>query len=156
MTKTDDRDALYDRFDLGRFIRAQENIYRMALAELQSGQKRSHWMWYVFPQVDGLGYSSTTKYYSIKSLEEAKQYLDHPVLGKRLLECAETVLRVQGRTISQIFGYPDDMKLKSSMTLFASIAGADSVFIRMLEKYFGGERDAMTIHILDELKRSIS
>jgi uncharacterized protein (DUF1810 family) len=150
MSKTNDRDALDDRFNLRRFTSAQENIYSIALAELKSGQKRSHWMWYIFPQIDGLGHSLTTIHYAIKSLEEARQYLDHPILGKRLLECAETVLHIQGRTISQIFGYPDDMKLKSSMTLFADVADADSVFVRVLEKYFDGERDILTLRGIED------
>jgi uncharacterized protein (DUF1810 family) len=137
-----------DSFDLNRFITAQESIYDIALAELRSGRKRSHWMWYIFPQIDGLGQSSTTKHYSIKSLEEARQYLQHPVLGTRLIECAKAVLAVEGRSISEIFGYPDDMKLKSSMTLFAYVADPPSVFSQILDKYFHGERDAKTLQIL--------
>ncbi len=141
-----------DQFDLNRFISAQKNIYAAVLSELRSGQKRSHWMWYIFPQIDGLGYSSTSKYYSIKSMEEARQYLKHPILGSRLVECAEAVLAVEGRSISEIFGYPDDLKLKSSMTLFAYVADPDYVFKRILDKYFNGEQDARTLDLLEKLR----
>ena len=140
-----------DTFDLNRFTSAQQNIYDSALAELRSGQKRTHWMWYIFPQIDGLGHSTTSKHYAIKSLEEARQYLNHPVLGKRLLECAEAVYAVEGRSVSEIFGYPDNLKLKSSMTLFASVAAPGSVFARVLDKYFNGERDALTLQLLEKL-----
>ncbi len=141
-----------DTIDLSRFTNAQERIYDSALAELRAGQKRSHWMWYIFPQIDGLGHSSTSKHYAIKSLEEARQYLNHPVLGKRLLECAEAVFIIEGRSISEIFGYPDDLKLKSSMTLFAHVSGPGSVFARILDKYFNGERDGLTLQLLEQLK----
>jgi uncharacterized protein (DUF1810 family) len=106
-------------------------------------------MWFIFPQIDGLGNSSTTKHYAIKSIEEAQKYLNHPLLGKRLKECAETVLAIEGRSISQIFGYPDDMKLKSCMTLFSSLADSDPVFVSILDKYFNGERDSRTLTILE-------
>jgi uncharacterized protein (DUF1810 family) len=147
-----------DPFDLHRFTSAQAGIYTQALAELNSGQKRTHWMWFIFPQIDGLGFSPTSKYYAIKSLEEARQYLDHPVLGARLLECTDAVLAFEGRSIADIFGYPDDLKLKSCMTLFSSVASEESetdqpsVFFRVLEKYFHGERDARTLALLDQLK----
>jgi uncharacterized protein (DUF1810 family) len=141
-----------DPFDLSRFLKAQERVYDRVLAELKSGQKRTHWMWYIFPQIDGLGYSSTTQHYAIKSLKEAQQYLDHPVLGKRLLECAQTVLTIQGRSVSEIFGYPDYLKLKSCMTLFVMAADSGTVFDRVLNKFFHGERDTKTIHILEKLK----
>ncbi len=140
-----------DPFDLSRFIEAQQGIYAEVLNELRSGQKRSHWMWYIFPQMDGLAYSPTSKYYAIKSLEEARQYLKHPVLGKRLWECAEAVLAIEGRSASEIFDYPDDLKLKSSMTLFARVADSDSVFARILKKYFHGETDVRTIDLLKKL-----
>jgi uncharacterized protein (DUF1810 family) len=138
-----------DPHDLLRFTRAQQGIYGQALAELRAGEKQSHWMWFVFPQVDGLGHSETTEYFSIKSVEEARQYLAHPVLGARLLECAETVLAVEGRSASEIFGSPDDLKLRSSMTLFASVSEPGSVFARVLEKYFDGEPDGRTLRILE-------
>lgn len=140
-----------DSFDLTRFASAQESVYATVLAELKSGRKRTHWMWYIFPQVDGLGFSSTSKFYAIKSLEEARQYLAHPVLGARLRECAAAVLAVDGRSVSEIFGHPDDLKLKSSMTLFARAAGEpDSVFARILDKYFHGEQDARTLELLEK------
>jgi len=141
-------------FQLDRFVKAQERVYDSVLEELREGQKRSHWMWFIFPQIDGLAHSTTSKYYAIKSTEEAHRFLDHPVLGKRLIECAETVLAIMGRSISQIFGYPDDMKLKSSMTLFAHVTdwNPSSVFVRVLDKYFKGERDVKTLEILKKLK----
>ena len=139
-----------DPFDLSRFLKAQEPVYARVLSELRSGQKRTHWMWFIFPQIDGLGFSATTEYYAIKSLEEARQYLNHPVLGARLLECAETVLAVEGRSVSEIFGYPDDLKLKSSMTLFACVPNSPSVFDQVLDKYFRCERDAKTLALLQK------
>jgi len=141
-----------DTFDLSRFTSAQDNIYGSVLTELRNGRKRTHWMWYIFPQVDGLGHSATSKHYAIKSLEEARQYLNHPILGPKLLECAEAVLAVEGRSASEIFGYPDDFKLRSSMTLFAYVAAPGSVFSRILDKYFNGEQDSLTLQILDKLK----
>jgi uncharacterized protein (DUF1810 family) len=137
-----------DPFDLERFIRAQEAVYDRALAEIRSGDKRSHWMWFIFPQIDGLGFSSTAKHYAIKSAEEARQYLAHPVLGPRLRECAKAVLAVEGRSASEIFGSPDDLKLKSCMTLFESVAGQDSIFGQVLDKYYQGKRDTRTHEIL--------
>jgi uncharacterized protein (DUF1810 family) len=145
-----------DPFDLNRFLRAQEGIYDSVLAELRRGQKRTHWMWFIFPQIDGLAHSATAKHYAIKSIAEAQQYLNHSVLGTRLLECAETVLAVEGRSVAEIFGYPDDLKLKSSMTLFGQVADPGSVFTRVLDKYFQGERDARTLDILEKLKEKRS
>ncbi len=139
----------HDPFDLSRFTDAQKGIYNDAIAELRIGRKRTHWMWFIFPQIEGLGHSSTAKYYAIKSREEAGEYLNHPVLGKRLLECAEAVLAVEGRSASEIFGYPDDMKLKSSMTLFEAVSDHHQVFARVLDKYFHGERDMRTLQLLD-------
>jgi uncharacterized protein (DUF1810 family) len=138
-----------DPYDLSRFLSAQEGVYERALAELKDGQKRTHWMWFIFPQIDGLGYSPTAKGYSIKSMEEARQYLNHPVLGKRLLECTEAVVALKGGSVSEIFGYPDDLKFKSSMTLFENIAGPGSVFSSALDRYCHGERDAMTLRLLE-------
>ena len=149
MTGRDDTISRDDPFDLNRFTSAQERVYGTVLAELKSGRKRSHWIWFIFPQIEGLGHSSTSQFYAIKSIEEARRYLKHPVLGARLVECAETVLAVEGRSVSDIFGYPDDMKLKSSMTLFASVTeDTNSVFVRVLEKYFHGERDERTLQLL--------
>ena len=136
-------------FNLSRFLRAQEKTFDRALAELKRGLKQSHWMWFIFPQVDGLGNSPTTKEYSIKSLDEARAYLEHPVLGDRLIKSARAILDFHGRTAREIVGEIDETKLKSSMTLFAYVAGSDPVFGRVLDKYFGGERDTKTIAILN-------
>ena len=135
-------------FHLARFTSAQEGVYARALSELRDGQKRGHWMWYVFPQIDGLGYSATTRYYSIKSREEACAYLAHPVLGPRLVECAKAVLALEGRSATQVFGYPDDAKLRSCMTLFAAVADPGSVFSHVLEKFLGGRADDETLRRL--------
>ncbi len=142
-----------DPYDLGRFLRAQEKVYDHVLAELRNGVKITHWMWFIFPQMEGLGYSPTSRYYSIKSGEEARQYLNHPVLGTRLRDCAEAVLAIHGRTAYEIFDSPDDMKLRSSMTLFACFAEPGSVFVCVLNKYFGGVQDRQTLHLLG---RSVS
>jgi uncharacterized protein (DUF1810 family) len=135
-------------FDLERFLSAQAAIYLGVLAELRSGRKRTHWMWFIFPQIEGLGHSATAMHYAIKSIDEARAYLNHPVLGPRLRECAEAVLAVEGRTASEIFQYPDDLKLRSSMTLFAAVAEPGSVFVRVLEKYFAGKQDERTLQLL--------
>ena len=137
-----------DPHDLNRFVLAQADDYERALAEIRAGRKRSHWMWYIFPQVDGLGFSSMSRRYAIKSLAEARAYLDHPVLGPRLVECTEAALGVEGRSAYEIFGSPDDMKLRSSATLFAAVAPPDSVFARLLDKFYEGERDARTLQLL--------
>lgn len=137
-----------DPYDLGRFLRAQEADFARALSEIKSGRKQTHWMWYIFPQFAGLGFSSTSQHYSIKSIEEAKAYLDHPVLGPRLLECAEAALAVQGRSAPEIFGSPDDMKLRSCATLFACVSPPGSVFERLLERYYGGQRDDKTLRLM--------
>ena len=133
-----------DPFELQRFVRAQESDYRRALEEIAAGTKRSHWMWYIFPQFAGLGLSSTSWHYAIRSLDEARAYLAHPILGPRLIECAEAALRVKDRSAHDIFGSPDDMKLRSSVTLFALVSPEHSVFQRVLEKYFEGKRDERT------------
>ena len=139
-----------DPFELNRFLRAQEEMYTPALAEIKSGQKRSHWMWYIFPQVAGLGSSAMSKRYAIKSEEEARQYLEHPVLGSRLVECVQALLAVERRSAAEIFGYPDDLKLRSSMTLFSQVAQSGSIFESVLEKYFCGMQDEQTLRILAE------
>ncbi len=148
MTNSTDSRSSDDPYDLNRFVRAQAADYERALAEIRSGRKRTHWMWYIFPQIDGLAFSSTSKYYSIKSVEEARAYLDHPILGPRLLACAEAVLGVEGRSAREIFGSPDDLKLRSCATLFASVMPPGSAFDRLLEKYYRGERDAKTLQLL--------
>jgi uncharacterized protein (DUF1810 family) len=137
-----------DIHDLGRFVRAQQDDYERALSEITSGQKRTHWMWYIFPQLDGLAFSPTSKRYAIKSIEEARAYLEHPILGPRLLNCAEAALGVEGRSVTEIFGSPDDLKLKSCATLFACISPPGSMFDRLLEKYFRGARDGKTLELL--------
>ena len=137
-----------DPHDLNRFVQAQVGDYERALSEITAGQKRSHWMWYIFPQFDGLGFSPTSRRYAIKSAAEAEAYLRHPVLGPRLSECAEAALRVEGRSALEVFGSPDDMKLRSCATLFAHVSPAGSVFHRLLDKYFEGEPDDQTLRLL--------
>lgn len=137
-----------DPFDLARFLEAQELIYGTALSELKNGRKLSHWMWFVFPQIDGLGSSPTAKRYAIKSAAEATAYLNHPVLGARLTESTKTLLNLKGLSASDIFGYPDDLKFCSSMTLFEQVTSRDSLFSRALDQYCGGERDEKTLAII--------
>jgi uncharacterized protein (DUF1810 family) len=137
-----------DIYDLNRFVAAQQDDYERALSEITSGRKHSHWMWYIFPQFDGLAFSPTSKHYSIKSVGEARAYLDHPVLGPRLLKCATAAVEIDGRTATEIFGSPDDLKLKSCATLFDCVSPPGSVFDRLLEKYFRGERDERTLELL--------
>ena len=152
MTEPSNATGPDDPFDLDRFVQAQAGVYSEALAELRAGHKRTHWMWYIFPQIDGLGYSWTSKHYAIKSEAEARAYLDHAILGSRLRECTQTVLDVEGRSASDIFDPPDDLKLRSSMTLFARVSNPDSVFARVLAKYFHGRRDDKTLAIMDRLR----
>ncbi len=135
-----------------KFIEAQEAIYPQVLSELEAGRKVSHWMWFIFPQIQGLGRSSTAQYYAIKDAEQAQAYLRHPVLGARLKECVEILLRLKGKTAIDIFGDIDAVKLRSSMTLFSEVAGQDTVFARLLKKYFNAESDALTLQILNEQK----
>ena len=137
-----------DLHDLRRFVDAQDSSYETAISELRRGQKRSHWMWFIFPQYVGLGISATSQRYAIKSVAEAVAYLNDPVLGRRLVECADTVLRIEGCSAQQIFGSPDDLKLKSCATLFAHVSPAGSVFERVLDKYFRGERDSKTLQLM--------
>lgn len=137
-----------DPYNLARFVQAQEEDYEQALSEIRSGRKRSHWMWYIFPQFEGLGSSSTSQRYSIKSVAEAEAYLAHAVLGPRLVECAEALLRIDGLSAGTIFGSPDDMKLRSSATLFAGVSSERSVFHQLIDKYFHGERDDMTLRLM--------
>jgi uncharacterized protein (DUF1810 family) len=137
-----------DPYGLNRFVQAQAADYEQALSEIRGGRKRSHWMWYIFPQYQGLGFSSTSRRYAIKSLAEAEAYLSHPVLGPRLLECAEAAIGLEAESAFQVFGSPDDMKLQSSATLFAYVSPPGSVFARLLDKYFQGERDDNTLRLL--------
>ena len=137
-----------DKFNLSRFEEAQEDVYEQVVLELQSGQKRTHWMWFIFPQIHGLGQSSTSIFYAIKSEEEAKAYLNHPILGKRLVQCVNTILAINGLTSMTIFGSIDNQKLRSSMTLFASISDKNSLFHQVLVKYFNGNEDTQTLKLL--------
>jgi len=140
---------MVDPYDLQRFVRAQEHDYEEALSEIRSGRKRSHWMWYIFPQFDGLGVSPTSKQYAVKSLAEARAFLSHPLLGPRLRECAAAAVRIEGLSAADIFGFPDDMKLRSCATLFASVSPAGSVFHRLIDRFFAGEPDAETLRLIE-------
>ena len=140
-----------DPFDLNRFVRAQEPVYRHVQAELARGRKQTHWMWFVFPQLRGLGHSPTALFYGIGSLDEAEAYLAHPLLGERLRHGATLVLGHRGRSATAIFGSPDDLKLRSSMTLFEAAGGtADPVYAAVLDGFFGRERDPRTLRLLDK------
>ena len=136
-----------DPFRLQRFVDAQQGVYAQVCAELAAGCKRSHWMWFVFPQLKGLGRSATAQHYGIASKAEAQAYWAHPLLGPRLKQCTDLVLAVDGRSAQQIFGPPDDLKFRSCMTLFAQATG-EPVFTRALQKYFDGEADPRTIELL--------
>ena len=148
MASTHETATADDPHDLARFVQAQADAFEQALAEITAGHKRSHWMWYIFPQFEGLGFSSMSRQYSIKSLAEAEAYLRHPVLGPRLIACCEAALNVQGRSALQIFGSPDDMKLKSCATLFERVAPEGSVFTRLIDRYYKGQRDGATLRFL--------
>lgn len=137
-----------DPFRLQRFVDAQAGVYADALAELTAGRKRTHWMWFVFPQVAGLGLSPTAQLYAISGLDEARAYLAHPVLGPRLRECTAAVNAVQGRTAHEIFGSPDDLKFRSSMTLFGEAAPREAAFREALVRYYAGQPDPRTLEIL--------
>ena len=139
----------HDPHDLSRFEPAQANQYQMALAEIRGGHKRSHWMWFVFPQFDGLGSSATSRRYAIKSVAEAAAYLQHPVLGPRLVECCQAAIDVNGLSAFEIFGAPDDMKLRSCATLFAHVSAPGSVFEILLDTFFDGEPDQATLQLID-------
>ena len=136
-------------YNLQRFVDAQDRVYNEVYSELRHGRKQSHWMWFVFPQIAGLGHSPIARTYAISSLEEAKAYLRHPILGPRLMECTQLVLEVSERTIHEIFGSPDDMKFRSSMTLFARAAPENPLFENALKKYYGGVHDPLTLELLE-------
>jgi uncharacterized protein (DUF1810 family) len=140
-----------DPYDLQRFVDAQEHVYERALAEIKSGGKRSHWMWFIFPQIDGLGASSMSKRYAIRSVAEAKAYLAHPLLGPRLLESAAAALAVQTSSALELFGSPDDMKLRSCATLFACVSSELSVFSQLINKYFDGKPDDRTLQLTSDV-----
>ena len=137
-----------DPFDLQRFVAAQDGVYSAVLAELRSGRKRSHWIWFVFPQLRGLGHSSTALRYGITSIEEARAYLAHQVLGPRLRQCARLVRQIDGRSARDIFGSPDDLKVRSSMTLFVHATDDNSDFRAVLDKLYDGTEDALTVERL--------
>ena len=140
-----------NQYNLNRFIEAQEMTYKSAMLELARGRKDSHWIWYIFPQIDGLGNSETTKVYSLKSLEEGRAYLDHSVLGPRLVEACEILLSLKDASMNKVMGFPDDLKLLSSMTLFETFSESNSVFTRIIEVYFDGERDEATLEIIKSI-----
>lgn len=137
-----------DPYDLQRFVDAQRPVYEQVLAELRNGRKEGHWIWFIFPQLRGLGRSPMATTFGISSRQETEAYLKHPVLGPRLRECTRLVNVIEGRSINQIFGYPDDLKFRSSMTLFASVMPDQQVFDDALRKYFGGEPDPLTVERL--------
>ena len=137
-----------DPFDLRRFVDAQAPVYQRVLAELRNGRKASHWMWFIFPQIKGLGSSPMANTYAIASRAEAQAYLDHPVLGARLRECTQLVTAVRDRSIAEILGYPDDLKFRSSMTLFAAVAADNKDFTDPLDKFYGGKADPATLERL--------
>ncbi|ARS49027.1 calpastatin [Ectopseudomonas mendocina] len=137
-----------DPFDLARFVEAQQRNYQQALDELRAGAKRSHWIWYVFPQLRGLGRSEMAEHYGISGLDEARAYLAHPLLGKRLEDCARALLSHRGRPVRQIMGSPDDLKLRSSMTLFQAAAPQQPLFAEVLQAFYEGEQDAATLQRL--------
>ena len=137
-----------DKYSLNRFIEAQVDSYESAMGELSRGRKSGHWIWYIFPQIDGLGSTETTKLYSIKSIEEAQAYLTHPVLGERLIKSCEILLTLEDVSISDVMGFPDDLKLKSSMTLFEYVSKPNSIFRRVLNEYFEGNLDEVSIEII--------
>ena len=140
---------MYLEHGIERYLSAQENVYRQALEEIRSGRKASHWMWFVFPQIRGLGFTDYNVYYGLKDFDEAKEYLGHPVLGKRLVEISQAVLNLQGKTALEIFGKPDERTLRSCMTLFSLIPTADPVFQKVLDKYYQGQIDEKTVAILE-------
>ncbi|MCK6512336.1 DUF1810 domain-containing protein [Myxococcota bacterium] len=142
-----------DPHDLQRFIEAQANVYDIAFAEISNGRKRSHWMWYIFPQIEGLGYSDMAQRYAISGAEEARAYLEHPLLGERLQRICEVVLATEGRSMFDVFGSPDDLKLRSCATLFSAISPENSVFHRIIEKHYEQEMDARTLVILEAQQR---
>ena len=137
-----------DPFNLQRFVDAQATAYRQVCEELRAGRKRSHWIWFIFPQIRGLGHSEMAQHYGVSSRQEAEAYLAHPVLGARLRECTRLVVEVEGRSVDQIFGDPDNLKFRSSMSLFASAAPDEPVFRQALQKYFGGQLDPNTVALL--------
>jgi len=152
MVKPSETTYREDLYDLSRFTKAQRNIYDKVLSDLNNGRIKSDWIQYIFPQIEGLEHSSSSEHYAIKSIEEARKYLDHPILGKRLLECVDVILAIKKRSILEIFNSPDDLKFKSSMTLFACIANRSLLFARVLDKYFNCERDVITLQLFEKIR----
>ena len=138
----------YESKELDKFVSAQARDYATALDEIRRGRKRSHWMWYIFPQLQGLGFSSTAQYYGIRDLEQAKDYMEHPVLGPRLIEISEALLELTTSNPTAVMGYPDDLKLCSCMTLFEIAVPEEPVFGQVIDKFYGGHRDRLTLEIL--------
>lgn len=134
-----------DRFDLQRFVEAQQPVFETVCAELRSGRKRSHWIWFIFPQIEGLGTSPMARRFAISSLAEAEAYLRHPLLGPRLRACSRLVAMIEGRSAEAIFGHPDDMKFRSSLSLFAQASADNGIFVECLQKYFAGRPDPLTL-----------
>jgi len=143
-----------DQYNLNRFLEAQMTTYEGAMLELARGRKESHWIWYVFPQIEGLGRSETAKLYSIKSLEEGRAYLEHPVLGQRLIEACEIILSLKDVSMDEVMGFPDDLKLLSSMTLFEALSDSSSIFTKIIEIYFDDERDEASLEIIKTMHLS--
>lgn len=137
-----------DNYNLKRFTDAQARDYETALSEMKNGRKRSHWMWYIFPQIQGLGFSETSQFYAIKNKEEAQAFLQHPILGERLITICNVLLNLQNNNAHHIFGSPDDVKLKSCLTLFAALPNADPIFEALLQKFFNGKKDENTLRIV--------
>ncbi|RZK41895.1 MAG: DUF1810 domain-containing protein [Pedobacter sp.] len=138
--------------DLSRFLEAQQDSYETALTEVKNGRKKSHWMWYIFPQLRGLGFTDTSKYYAINDLKEAKKYLSHPILGKRLIEICDALLKLNNDNANAVFGSPDDLKLRSSITLFSLADKANPIFKRLIDKFFKGHEDEKTLILLGHNK----
>ena len=137
-----------NQYNLGRFIEAQLATYEGAMLELTRGRKDSHWIWYIFPQIEGLGRSDTAKFYAIKSLEEGRAYLEHPILGPRLIKACEILLSLKDASMDKVMGYPNDLKLLSSMTLFEALSDSNSIFTKIIELYFDDERDEASLEII--------
>lgn len=139
---------LTDNIDFRRFLDAQNQLYLKALSEIRNGRKQSHWMWFIFPQLKGLGHSETPQFYALHGIEDAALYLAHPVLGRHLIEISQALLELPSDDANEILGSPDDLKLRSSMTLFANVCGADPVFEKVIDKYFNGMQDEHTLQLL--------
>lgn len=136
--------------NLQRFLDAQQTSYQIALSEIKNGRKRSHWMWYIFPQIQGLGFSETSRFYAIKDVDEAEGFLKHPILGSRLIEICNVLLGLESNNANQIFGSPDDIKLKSSMTLFSALPNTNPIFELVLKKFFNGTKDNKTLQLVEK------